>query len=164
MNFKIVQLSQFSSYHAGIYSIFLENEQQTLFDRFIKENFNSFKSEIIDINSRIITINKKTGARDQYFKLYEGSLGDGICALYDKPKSNLRLYCIKYGNTLVIIGGGGQKPKNIKALQEENKLKDENYLLRKISKQITERIKSKEIQFSDDGTEIFGNLEFNDYE
>ncbi len=51
MNFKIVQLTQFSGYHAGRYSIFLENEQQTLFDRFIKENSISFKNEIIDISN-----------------------------------------------------------------------------------------------------------------
>ncbi len=65
---------------------------------------------------------------------------------------------------MLILGGGGQKPKNISAFQEDDKLKEENYLLRKISKQITERIKNKEIQFSEDGTEIFGNLEFNDNE
>ena len=164
MNFKIEKLSQFSGYHAGIYSIYLENEQETLFERFIKENYNSFKSEIIDINSRLITINKKTGARDIYFKLNEGNPGDGVCALYDKPESNLRLYCIKYGNTLVILGGGGHKSKKLKAFQENDKLTEENYLLRKISEQITERIRNKEIQFSEDGTEIFGNLEFNDYE
>lgn len=164
MNFKIVQLSQFSGYHAGIYSIYLENEQETLFERFLKENINLFKSEIIDINSRLITINKKTGARDIYFKLNEGNPGDGVCALYDKPESNLRLYCIKFGNTLVILGSGGEKPKNIRAFQDNDNLKDENYLLREISKQVTERIRNKEIQFSEDGTEIFGNLEFNDYE
>ena len=164
MNFKIVQLSQFSGYHAGIYSIYLENEQQTLFERFIKENFNLFKSEIIDINSRLITINRKTGARDIYFKLNEGNPGDGVCALYDKPESNLRLYCIKYGNALVILGGGGHKPKKLKTFQEDDKLTEENYVLREISEQITERIKNKEIKFSEDGTEIFGNLEFNDYE
>ena len=164
MNFKIVQLSQFSGYHAGIYSIYLENEQETLFERFIKENYNSFKSEIIDINSRLITINKKTGARDIYFKLDEGNPGDGVCALYDEPERNLRLYCIRFGNSLLILGSGGEKPKNIRAFQDNEKLKEENYLLRDISKQITERIRNKEIQFSEDGKEIFGKLEFNDYE
>ena len=41
---------------------------------------------------------------------------------------------------------------------------NENYLLREISKKVTERIRNKEIEFSEDGTEIFGNLEFNDNE
>jgi len=164
MNFKIVQLSQFSGYHAGIYSIYLENEQQTLFERFIKENSNSFKSEIFDINKRLRAINHATGARKQYFKHDEGKPGDGICALFDLPDSNLRLYCIRFGNSLLILGGGGHKPKNLRAFQEDDKLTEENYLLREISEQISKRIRNKEIQFSEDGTEIFGNLEFNDYE
>ena len=72
----------------------------------------------------------------------------------------MRLYCIRYGNSLVLLGGGGFKPKSIRKLQEENKLREENYLLRKISALITERIKTGEIQFSDDGTGLFGSLEF----
>lgn len=164
MNYKIVQLNQFSGYHAGIYSIYLEDEQQTLFDCFLKENINSFESEIIDINKRLRTINNAAGAREHYFKLNEGGFGDGVCALYDDPNSNLRLYCIRFANSLVILGGGGYKSKDLKAFQEDKKLRDENYILRDISKQITERIRNKEIQFSEDGTEIFGNLEFNDYE
>ena len=164
MNYKIVQLQQFSGIKAGIYSIYINDEQQTLFERFVKENYSLFKSEIDDIVKSLITINNKTGAREQYFKLDEGIPGDGICALYDNPGSNLRLYCIKFGSSLLILGGGGHKPKNIRALQRIDKLKDENYLLRDISKQVTERIIEKDIQFSEDGTEIFGNLEFNDYE
>lgn len=74
------------------------------------------------------------------------------------------MYCIRYGNSLVILGSGGYKPKSIRAFQEVNKLKTENYFLRKISALITERIKSGEIQFSEDGTEIYGNLEFEDNE
>lgn len=164
MNFEIIKLNQFSGNHAGIYSIYLEDEQQTLFERFIKENFNSFKSEIKDIVKRLKSINYMTGAREQFFKQNEGNPGDGVCALFDEPHSNVRLFCIRYGNSLVILGGGGHKSKRISAFQENKKLKDENYLLREISKRITERIKTREIEFSDDGTEIFGNLEFNDDE
>lgn len=164
MNFEIIKLNQFYGNHAGIYSIYLEDEQQTLFERFIKENFNSFKSEIKDIMKRLKSINYMTGAREQFFKQNEGNPGDGVCALFDEPHSNLRLYCIRYGNSLVILGGGGHKSKRISAFQENEKLKDENYLLREISKRITERIKTREIEFSDDGTEIFGNLEFIDDE
>lgn len=164
MNFKLTKLHQFNGCKTGVYSINLENEQETLFERFLKENINSFKSEIIDINSRILTINSRTGARDQFFKFKEGNPGDGVCALYDEPDSNLRLYCIKYGSTLIVLGGGGHKPKNIRTFQENEKLNDENYLLRKISKLLTERITNKEIKFSEDGTEFIGNLEFKDDE
>ena len=76
MKFRIQKLEQFKGEQAGIYSVYLEDEQETLFERFIKENVDSFKSEIVDITQRIKAINEKTGAREQYFKLKEGVPGD----------------------------------------------------------------------------------------
>ena len=105
MKFRIQKLEQFTGEQAGIYSIFLEDEQQTMFERFLKENISLFKSEIIDITQRIKAINEKTGAREQYFKFKEGIPGDGICALYDLPEKHLRLYCIRYGSSLLILVG-----------------------------------------------------------
>ena len=56
------------------------------------------------------------------------------------------------------MGGGG--PKNVRALQEDEKLKKENYLLRDISSRITERIREGRIQFSEDYLDFTGDLEF----
>ncbi len=164
MKFKVVQLSQFNGNKAGVYSVILDDEQQTLYERFLMENISAFKSEIIDVNKRIQTINRKTGAREIYFKFDEGNPGDGVCALYDEPGSKLRLYCIRYGNSLIILGSGGPKSKSIRAFQEDSKLTIENYLLRRISGLITERVRNGEILFSDDGTELYGELEFEDNE
>ena len=72
----------------------------------------------------------------------------------------LRLYCIRYGSLIVIIGGGG--PKEVHKFQQNDKLKDENYFLRDISLQITERLKDGEIWFTNDKMDFEGNLEFND--
>lgn len=160
MKFEVVKLGQFNGNKCGVYSIFVDDEQETLFERFLSENKISFKHEIINILERIRTINSITGARENYFKLDEGKPGDGICALFDLPDSNLRLYCIRYGNSLIILGGGGEKKKSVKALQEVEKLKTENYILRKISAEIAKRIRQREITFSEDGTEITGELEF----
>ncbi|MCD4736071.1 MAG: hypothetical protein K8R53_08515 [Bacteroidales bacterium] len=164
MNYKIVKLSDFSGNEANIYSIFLHEEQKTLFDIFIEENLNSFKSELKDIFQRLTVIGKDTGARESYFKIFEGEPGDGICALYDKPGKSLRLYCIRYGSSMMIIGGGGPKSKNIKALQEDEKLFSENKILRQIVKDIINKVELGEIEFSDDGKEFLGNLQFSEYE
>ncbi|WP_010662950.1 hypothetical protein [Marinilabilia salmonicolor] len=161
MKFRIQKLEQFTGEQAGIYSIFLEDEQQTMFERFLKENISLFKSEIIDITQRIRAINEKTGAREQYFKFKEGIPGDGICALYDLPEKHLRLYCIRYGSSLLILGGGGLKEKDIRAFQENEKLTEENYFLREVSDLITERIKDGEIEYTADYTQLTGNLDFN---
>lgn len=160
IKYKLVKIDHLSGCKCSIYSILDCNKSQTFLDLFIDENINSFKSETIELISRLKTIGHKTGARLQFFKVHEGKPGDGVCALFDDEGSNLRLYCIRYGTQLIIVGGGGHKPKTIRALQEDEKLKGENYFLRELSALITERIKEKEIKFSDDDLDFIGNLEF----
>lgn len=67
MKFRIQKLEQFTGEQAGIYSIFLEDEQQTMFERFLKENVSLFKSEIIDITQRIKAINEKNRCQRAIF-------------------------------------------------------------------------------------------------
>jgi len=160
MNYKLVKLIQFSGEEASIYSVYLFDNQKTLFEIFIEENKNLFISELNHIVARLSTIGKRTGARVNYFTEYEGVPGDGICALYDAPDKMLRLYCIRYGNSIVILGGGGHKPKSVKAFQEVEKLEKENYLLRHIATAINQRIKDKEIVYTEDYQDIEGNFEF----
>ena len=131
MKSKLVKLIQFSESKASIYGVWFEYMQKTSFDSFILENKNVFLSELKDIISRLKSIGNATGAREQFFKINEGIPGDGVCALYDSPDKKLRLYCIRYGTLIVITGGGG--PKEVQKLQQNNKLKDENYFLRDIS-------------------------------
>ena len=145
----------------NVYDIYIF---QSFLDKFIKENKISFIDETKNILMRLRSIGHTTGARESYFKIFEGQLGDGVCALYDEPESNLRLYCILYGTQLVVVGNGGPKPKRIRALQEDEKLTDENYFLRWLSCEITARIKEKEILFINDHLDFTGNLEFQDEE
>lgn len=159
MKCKLVKLEQLSGNEATLYSVLLENEHKTLYQVFLEENLISFKSEVIEMNGRLKAIGK-IGAREGFFKLKEGVPGDGVCALYDEDESNLRLYCIRYGNDIVVLGGGGQKPKDIRALQESPKLKKENYVMRSLSKAIQEKIRDKEIKFSSDRLSFEGELEF----
>lgn len=78
--------------------------------------------------------------------------------MYDDLK--LRVYCIRYGSQIIIIGGGGIKTKQTRAFQDSPKLKKENYLMREISGAITKNIIDKNISYSDDGLEFDGELEF----
>ena len=166
MKFKLVKLKDFSGNNASIYSAIIGNDTETLFEKFIIENKISHLSELKDIFSRLKSIGKKTGARIQWFKEKEGKPGDGVCALYDDEEKNLRLYCIRYGSTLVLLGGGGYKPKSIKALQEDPKLKYENEIVRTLSETIKKAMDDKEIKFINDCMDFDGNLELNteDYE
>lgn len=161
MEYTIDIVSNLSGEACGIYTLCEKGEQKSLFNLFLEQNFIAYKSEIIDIVKRLSTIGHKTGAREQYFKLDEGKPGDGICALYDEDESKLRLYCIRFGRDIIILGGGGEKPKNIRAFQENEKLTKENYLLREASRILSEKIESKEIKFSSDGIRFEGDLVLN---
>jgi len=160
MKCELIKIVELSGNKASIYSVIMNEDEISLFDMFVDENFDSHLSEIENIIQRLKTIGTKTGAREHFFKLNEGSPGDGVCALFDDPEKKLRLYCVRYGTATVILGSGGHKSKNIRALQESEKLTQENFLMRKISERITEKIKNKEIRFSTHTNDFEGELFF----
>lgn len=162
MKYRLVRLNKFTGRGATIYSVIVDDDTQTLFDWFIAENLGVYPLELKSIRDRLLAIGNKVGAREQFFKLHEGNPGDGVCALYDLPETNLRLYCIRYGNCAIILGGGGYKPKPMRALQESEKLEDENYLLRDLSALISNALRSGNVKWSADGYELLGDLIFYD--
>lgn len=156
-------MDDLSGLKATIYSIILEEDEDsgtTLLEHFVTENMQSHHAEIQNILERLKTIGAKTGARDHFFKEWEGKPGDGVCALYDDPDKHLRLYCIRFGTAVLVVGGGGQKPKGMKALQESEKLTQENEYMKYVSNAMAERIKAKEITWSDDENELLGDFNF----
>ncbi|MDD3945792.1 MAG: hypothetical protein PHS38_13945 [Bacteroidales bacterium] len=159
MKCELKKIEELSGKRTSVYSVFIDDSQFSLFEVFIEENKRLHLSEIKDIVQRLKTIGTKTGAREQFFKLHEGNPGDGVCALFDLPDKNLRLYCIRYNTQIIILGGGGIKL--VRALQNDSKLTKENYLLRELSKQITEKIKEKDIRFTIDGNDFEGDFSFN---
>jgi len=163
VKFEIVKIEQLTGNRTTVYSVIIDEEELTLFEQFIAENIESHRNELQDITERIKVIATKTGAIESFFDKPEGKIGQDIFALYDKPKSHLRLYCMRFSKVALILGGGGHKPKSIRSFQEDPKLKYENYLLREISDRVTKRIIEKEIWWSEDGMELTGNLIF-DYE
>lgn len=166
MRYKLVRISKLSGDEASIYTLVPESEdgnfQESLFDTFVNENKDSHLSEIKNIVSRLRTIGNDTGARESFFKTKEGAPGDGVCALYDSPSKKLRLYCIRYGTELIVLGGGG--PKNVRTLQEDSKLKSENYFLRWLSDKITDCRNNGDLTFSSDFMDFEGDLIIDDYE
>lgn len=162
VKYKLVKLPKLSGEQASVYSIYLESEQQTLFDRFITENKDDYQQELTNIITRIKAIGTKVGAREQYFKLNEGKLGDLVCALYDEPEKHLRLFCLRFGTVCIILGGGG--PKNVAAWQDDPKLTEEASWMINVSKAIFDRMNDDEINLSQDGFDLEGNLIFNDEE
>ncbi len=159
MKFKLEEISSLSGRSCKIYSVMAEGEEYSLFEQFLMENHATHREEIRSINRRLQVMGRETGARETFFKDKEGLPGDGVCALYDDTDKKLRLYCVRYGNIAVILGGGGEK--NTRTWQEDPKLKQEAERMIEISKIITEAIKNRETQITEDG---FTELNFESYE
>ena len=151
MKYELIKIDELSGNKASIYSVIIDEDDSSLFEKFIDENIDLHLSEINNITQRLKTIGSK---------INEGNPGDGVSALYDDPDKNLRLYCIRYGTMIIVLGGGGPKPKDIRALQESEKLTEENYLLRAISQKITEKITDKDIRLSSYTNDFEGELSF----
>ena len=164
MKYQIVEIKNLSGNQSKIYSIIPNNEEYTLFENFVIEYKVQFKDEIKDIYKRLKTIGHSTGARESFFKLKEGKPGDLVCALYDMPEKNLRLYCIRYSSFVIILGGGGEKSNETRAWQDNEKLTLEATKMMDYSNHIYQRIKDQDLYWSPDGKELEGNLNNTDDE
>jgi hypothetical protein len=164
VNYEIVELEELLGCKATVYSIIKEGDRLTLFDHFIKKHVDKYREEIKFIINRLQQMGKTTGAREQFFKCNEGKPGDGVCALYDEPDKELRLYCIRYGKVAILLGSGGPKKRGTVAWQDDKKLTKEAQLIISISKDIAHRLKEREIYWSANGSKLSGNLNFSDYD
>jgi hypothetical protein len=161
MKFRLQEIEQLSGRRCKIYSVLMEGDEKTLFERFLEENEDDFPEEIDAIFQHLRFIAREHGAKEQYFRpKKEGKLGDGVEALFDQPKANLRLYAIKYGNTLLVLGGGGYKSKKIRAFQEDIKLTKENFLMRKIAVILYKAIREKDLRWNKRGDNFEGQFYF----
>jgi hypothetical protein len=164
VNYEIVEMQAFSGNEAKVYSIIPMGEQETLFEKFVDENKADFKDEIKDILKRIKQIGHTTGARESYFK-YEGDneftrkYGKKyVWALYDDEERKLRLYCIRFANVAIILGGGGYKDKSVMKWQDDEKLSEEARKIMTYAECILKQLDEGDLYWSDDKTELQGNL------
>jgi hypothetical protein len=123
------------------------------------ENKGFHNAELNRISSEIQLMAHRTGARIDFFQKPEGKAGESIFALYSK---NLRLYCFRIDNCIVILGGGGWK--TVRTWQEDPHLNQAMQRLRWIARQIDERLRNKEIRRSHNDLEFIGDLNFCDEE
>ncbi len=162
MKFRLEKINNLSGQKTNIYSIFVNDDDKSLFEHFLEENSELYHEELIEILTRIKSISNKEGAREHLFKKAEGKLGDGIEALYDESNRKLRLYCIRYGSVLLVLGGGAVK--NVRALQDDPKLKKENYLLRDISNFLSQAMKDGDLKWNNNFTDFIGDFTFEDFD
>ena len=152
---ELIELDEFNCGAGHIYSVAVDGADQTLYDLFLEENEGDYRAELGEIAHKLNTMSTWTGFTDNYFKLNEGKPGDGVCAITDL-KGKLRLYCIRFGNILLVLGGGGPKSKLIRAYEDDPKLLSENLMIRAVSDAMAKAIREKDLILEEDGS-LSGN-------
>lgn len=160
MEIELVKIQAICGVKASFYSFREQGNDKTKFEEFLRIYNVDHGNEVMNILGRLRSMSSKESIEEGYLKMGEGRPGDGVCALYDRPRSILRLYAFKLSSQILILGSGGVKPKHIKALQQDPILTYENSLLRRISKTIDTYIKEGDIYYQNDGLEINGQLAF----
>jgi hypothetical protein len=115
VKFKIQKLDHLCGKRATVYSVILEDDKLTLFERFFNENKAEYSKEVADLTSKILAMANKVGVQEHYFTRPEGKFGQDVWDLRDYPKKRLRLYCMRLSGVAIILGGGGPKPKGVAA-------------------------------------------------
>jgi hypothetical protein len=143
--------------------VILKGSEMTLYEAFIRDHVADFPAEVREINARLQQMGDELGAREGFFKKHEGRPGDMVCALYDRPGQRLRLYCIRFGMNLIILGGGG--PKTGRAWQDDPRLAESAGQVIAIAAHIGERLERKEdLWWSADHMHLEGKLNLNNDE
>lgn len=162
-------MEPYSGSVAKVYSIIPEGEEETLFEKFVDESIVSYKDEINDILKRLKQIGHTTGARESFFK-HEGDsefvrkYGKYVWALYDDEERKLRLYCIRFANVAIILGGGGYKDKSVIKWQDDEKLSEKVREVMAYAESIIKQLDDGDLYWSKNGTELEGNLKNYDNE
>lgn len=139
------------------YSFVIDDNKSCEMELFIKGL--SSVDRINDLTQIINLLDKisQNGSQERYFR-YEGKMSDNVCALPDHYliNSDCRLYCLRYGDAILILGNGGVK--STATYQEDGHLNECVETLQLIDKKINALIKSGGIKI--ENKTITGQLDF----
>jgi hypothetical protein len=138
---------------ASFYTVHIEGEPQSEFDKFLDNPENNANSAFPEFLARMDEILQKYGCQDRFFKERESKFTDNVVALW---RDDLRLYCCKYGNIILILGLGGVK--KTRTYQQNDKLNQAVMVMATVARRMDEKIREKEIRIQ--GNLFIGDLEF----
>lgn len=139
----------------NFYSVHLDEEELSELEKFF-EKFPEGCNYDKDIDTIIAWFDRigENGALERYFR-YGGRFSDGVSAIPIET-SNLRLYCIRLSDKILIFGNGGVK--DSATWQESETLSDYVEMLVDTSRFISSRLSNGTLYIVD--KEIIGNLNF----
>jgi len=156
-NISIVPFEEYAN--VNFYSIIIDNNINSELEDFLEKLENINENDATKLVGALDTISKR-GAHERYFR-YEGKHSDNVFALppHYLIKTDLRLYLLRYSESLLIFGNGYIKDTN--TYQEDTYLNKCVTVLQKTDEQIRRLVKSGDIVIS--GKTITGEMDFTIY-
>lgn len=115
----LVPIFQLSGRRTNFYSFRFEGEEHNEFEKFIMEYSLSQSEETKNLYLRLKSIGKSDYLIKYYFKNSEGDHpSQPIYAAFDNPDKVLRLYCIHFGD-IIILGSGGVKGPDVHKWEDD---------------------------------------------
>lgn len=156
-NISIVPFEEYAK--VNFYSVIVDNNNNSELEDFLDKLENINENDAARIVKALDVIAKR-GAHERYFR-YEGKYDDNVFALpaHYLIETDLRLYVLRYSESLLIIGNGDIK--NTDTYQEDAYLNKCVTILQKTDEQIKKLVKSGDIVIS--GKTITGEMDFTIY-
>ena len=121
---------------ANIYS-YRVNDEILEFEKFIDSFMDSDYTNDFDIIDDTVTRILENGAQERYFRP-EGKMLDYLTAIPEKGLGcELRVFCLRLNEKIIILGNGGIKYKNIKKYQDDPILNEIAEEIQKISAKLS---------------------------
>lgn len=139
----------------GLFSICFEGESFSEFQKFIIKHRHSYNKDLNLILYAIQKMMSGGGFLERRFRP-EGKMRDRVCAL-PIESGNLRLYCLRMNDRVLIAGNGGVKDKQ--TYQECKDLNGYVVTLQKLDQAINVALKKGEIVIEENNIELDKPLE-----
>jgi len=139
----------------SFYTVRFDGDLLSEYEKFLK-TFSSVEERKDDLYIIVAWMDRiaKNGALERYFR-NESKMKDGVGAVPIET-AELRLYCLRITDKILIIGNGGYKPKTQKDYNSIPQLNDSVELLAGLDCIIKKRISNREITIN--SKELVGNL------
>ncbi len=129
----------------------IDSEADNFFSRLLKEV--DYREDLVAIYDWLVEIGEKRGAKPKFFRFEDSAeaLPPPAKFLAELPVKDLRLYCVRLTEEIVILANGGVK--TAQKVQDCPDLLPKFRFVRQAAIRITEMIRDKEFRFS--GKTIF---------
>jgi hypothetical protein len=154
MKFAIIQIKALSGERAQVYSLQYEGKYAPELRIFADKYCDTYQEVINRIFQRIKNISTRDGIQESFFKR-ESPEPYHVFRLLETGE--LRIYCIKLSNIILLFGAGGTKIRGTKKNRENPQLDNEIVKLKKVEDCINSYLDTNKIKITVNGFE--GNLD-----